>query len=207
MSAAYNLRLAGSYLQRLDLGRSRDKAEFQVHGRSKRSPICELGVEFSYMNASVVAPDSKRIRHSDGDVRSGEVQGNSIVVHYQFAAANIEAANGQVEQTFQRILVDPGALSEWGLVGSAIGINAEMNDRAFHLYLPERYFPFKKRQDFEPDDYAVNVGIRNCPGSLQSVQGEISGLEAQVREVPLKAGELDTSASNVLNIRHHFVAD
>ena len=66
--------------------------------------------------------------------------------------------------------------------------------------------PLHERDDMNVDEGAIDVRIRQLVRRLQSVNGEIVGLERQLPQVPAERRHLHAAARGLFNGRHDLAA-
>src|SRR5207244_7299022 len=137
-----------------------------------RAEVLKLGVHLAQQQVAFVALVQEGVGHVGGDVIGLEINRDDLVVPEQLAMAHVQPADREGEQALQRVLGRRALQLGLGLVGSAIGIENNVNDRMIENYGTETKFCSQRGDDFDVRDQAVHVGIGNVAWLLQAMDGE-----------------------------------
>src|SRR5277367_6489950 len=93
------------------------------------------------------------------------------------------------------------------LVGASIRINDQVKDRMLALEKIQARLRSQKRDDLRLDEEPVDVRVRNFARGLESVDGQVVGLELEAYQMPAERAHLHAATGRLLKRRNKLISD
>ena len=131
------------------------------------------------------------------EIFAADIQGRGAIGERDGAVAQIELADGEIDDGLEGGLIAfPGHFG-CGHVGASVGSHDDIGLGLLHQQIGDIDEASKGREQFQIDLHQVGAEKRRGAGGLQTMQHEVTDLRAQVGPVEGEGTDLDASAGSL----------
>ena len=182
-----------------------------VSGSLTSTSSAGLGPDCTYSGEMSISPvyraGSALYAELRAQVRAAGIELGLVIGESDDAIAQIEAANGQIDDGLHAgLAVALGLHLRGGDVGVAIRIDDDVGLRRIHQQVSDVDEALEGREQLEIDLDQLGAEQRRGAGRLQAVNDEAAHLGAQMAPIEVEGGDVDFAAGGVFDRGHDFLA-
>ena len=145
----------------------------------------------------------RHVLQLDTEIVSRQIEGCRLLVDDRQAIVQLGAIHLKVEERVGYGFVVRAFGFGMRLVGRAVGINDEMNDRMVSFQVVKADLRSKEGDDFHADEEPVDVRIRDLSRRFEAVDGEVVGLEFEAQQTPAEGPQLNPASCSSFKYGDH----
>jgi hypothetical protein len=129
-----------------------------------------------------------------------KIKGRGTVLEGHNSLLHRNVARLKIEERIQGTLTLLSGLTRVGLIGSAVGVNDEMESRPVYLQIAQQKARTQEAEDAEPSPHAFDLNIGRHAGRLKPVNDQATRIGLQIEQMPVEVGDLDTSTCGLFQL-------
>ena len=142
----------------------------------------------------------------DTEIVGRQIEGCRLLIDDRQPIVQLGAIHLKVEERIRDGFIARAFGFGVRLVGRAVGVNDEMNDRMVSFQVVKADLGSKEGDDFYTDEEPVDVRIGNLSRRFEAMDGEVVGLEFEAQQTPAEGAQFNAASCSSFKNGDHSLA-